>query len=131
MNNKYNARGQYIDSIFFASTIEVKAYYLLKQKDPQLIVHPKLTLIEKTKNWKGVTWYPDFYLPSLNKYFETKGTMTEAFKLKMQLLHFLNPDLFDDIIFVFKKPMKWGGITGIGIDELGAYLKNLTKRRNI
>lgn len=130
MSNKYNARGQYINGIFFDSTLEVKAYYLLIKKDPQLVIHPKLTLIPKSKNWKGVTWFPDFYSPVLNKYIEVKGAMTDVFKIKMQLLHFLNPSLLNDIIFVSKQTTEWEGITTIGIDEFDAYLEHLMKGEN-
>ena len=60
MKNKYNARGQKIDSYYFSSAFECRVYHLLRKHDNQLIVHPKMTLIEHAKPWKNITWIPDF-----------------------------------------------------------------------
>ncbi|WP_434221691.1 DUF1064 domain-containing protein [Limnospira platensis CENA597] len=126
MKNKYNARGQKIDGYYFPSAFECRVYHLLRKHDNQLIVHPKMTLIEHTKPWKNITWIPDFYSPFFNRYIEVKGVLTDSFKLKMQLLQYLNPGLVNQCWFVIRgTSYQWQGISFINIDEFQEILNNL------
>lgn len=126
--NKYNARGQQIDGHYFPSALECRVYRLLKKYDEQLIVHPKMTLIENRKPWKNITWTPDFYSPFFNRYIEAKGVLTDAFKLKMQLLQYCNPGLINQCWFVVRgHDFRWQGISFINIDKLQDLLTALEK----
>ncbi|EKD06672.1 MULTISPECIES: DUF1064 domain-containing protein [Limnospira] len=124
MINKYHAKGQYYDGYYFGSTLESKVYHLLKKYDDNLSIHPRLTLVDGKKPWRPIAWKPDFYSPVFNQYIEVKGTLTPEFKLKMQLLHYLNPGMIEDIWFVTRnRSYRWQGIYLMNIDEFQRHLK--------
>ncbi|BAI94177.1 hypothetical protein NIES39_Q01690 [Arthrospira platensis NIES-39] len=101
----------------------------MKKYDEQLIVHPKMTLIENQKPWKNITWTPDFYSPFFNRYIEAKGVLTDAFKLKMQLLQYLNPSLVNQSWFVVRgQSYRWQGITLTNVDVLDDLLRTLKEQ---
>lgn len=84
------------------STYEVRFAKTLNRWGEFWVCHQELEPPIKFTNPKGRVGYyrPDFYIPSRDIYFDTKGWFRKAGKGKMIIVHACNPDL--EIYLVFK-----------------------------
>jgi hypothetical protein len=88
-----NAKKVIIDGITFDSGLEGYAYSLFKQFKIDVVVKPtKHELIPKRtlfgKNYRARYYCPDFYIPALDIYVDTKGYAEKLSIFKIQLFEF-------------------------------------------
>ena len=84
-------------SVWMLSSLEIKFYNKLTETNTKWIKPHYVSYI--TDDGKSHRYFPDFYLPDLDLYVETKGYFWPSDKAKMDLVKQQNPLLKIDIVF--------------------------------
>ena len=96
---KVSAWGFDFDSIF-----ESEVYYELAKRYGQknVEVHYPIPLKPATEVFKELSWAVDFKVNDNGRiiYYEAKGLMDEVFRLKIQLLEWAKPEIYDNLFIV-------------------------------
>jgi hypothetical protein len=106
---KYHNKRIVYEGKNFASHFEAKTYQNLKMilKFPfEIRTQYKITLKPKTALFRAITWVADFAIflnGELILIVEAKGFMLDPFILKMGLLEYYHPQIFEKIILVVRR----------------------------
>jgi len=84
-------------SVWLLSSLEIKFYNKLTEENIKWIKPHYVSYI--TSDGKSHRYFPDFYLPDLDLYVETKGYFWPSDKVKMDLVKKQNPLLKIDMVF--------------------------------
>jgi predicted nuclease of restriction endonuclease-like RecB superfamily len=99
-----------LDGFKFDSKLELLTYKKLTESYPFTFIErePRLIIKPKTVNFDDRCYFPDFKLLLNNTelFIECKGVLTQEFKLKLSLVEYLYPKVFNNLIIVCyqKKP---------------------------
>lgn len=84
-------------NVWLLSSLEIKFYEKLEETKIKWIKPRYISYI--TNDGKSHRYFPDFYLPDINRYIETKGYYWPSDKIKMNLVLSQNPELDIEILF--------------------------------
>lgn len=99
--NKYRNKKTILYGITFDSKMEAKFYLYLLSKfgKGDIVLQPEFILQEKFKDENGnsvrqIKYIADFYVKSIDIYFDVKGVLTPIFALKYKILKQKYPDIY-------------------------------------
>ena len=116
---------------YFASQLEFETYRVLRQFFPQGNIKRQYKVLIKpaTKNFSEILWRIDFAvvdnLHNLRLLIESKGFLTDDFKLKLAWLEYRNPGFYHKLILVSSQETDFNKeIHSISLEQLKHRLFN-------
>lgn len=83
--------------VLLLSSLEIRFYEKLENTGTKWLKPPYITYV--TDDGVSHRYFPDFYLPDIDQYIETKGYYWPSDKVKMSLIRLQNPKLNIKILF--------------------------------
>lgn len=88
------------ESIIFDSAFEFECYRILRTIDSAIKCHYPVLIKEQTKNYPAIKWRVDFYLPTHDVFFESKGYVTKDFILRLKMLDARDSETYSKVNFI-------------------------------